>query len=215
MSPTARLNLLLFLGIIVLAGASGAAFSYKFWGPAFELYWTEHWAPKTVKPAVKAGDRTIAECLGVSDYYSAHLTTYFLADSEQSAGGAVDDLRKYDEYCDHVPGTGKVILSVTLMEKEARGLPVAISFYQDELEGRPQGDQRHSFARLPQRNADDGVDGRPSRKISAADRLRRGQGEGRHHRNADRRRAMTKAAITTSGGPRPRRLCRQRKKPVT
>ena len=135
MSPTARLNLFLFIGIIALAGASGAAFSYKFWGPAFELYWTEHWAPKTVKPAVKAGDRTIAECLGVSDYYSAHLTTYFLADSEQSAGGAVDDLRKYDEYCDHVPGTGKVILAVTLMEKEARSLPIAISFYQTDPKG--------------------------------------------------------------------------------
>jgi hypothetical protein len=135
MTPTARLNLLLFIGIVALAGASGAAFSSRFWGPAFELYWTEHWAPKPLKAAVKAGDRTIADCLGVSDYYSAHLTTYFLADSEQSAGGAVDDLRKYDEYCDHVPGTGKVIFAVTLMEKEVRNVPVAVSFYQDDARG--------------------------------------------------------------------------------
>jgi hypothetical protein len=135
MSPTARLNLLLFIGIVALAGASGAAFSYRFWGPAFELYWTDHWAPKTVKPATKAGDRTIADCLGVSDFYSVHLTTYFLADSEQSAGGAVDDMRKYDEYCDHVPGTGKVIFAVTFMEKEVRNQPISLWFYQLDSAG--------------------------------------------------------------------------------
>ncbi len=135
MTPTARLNLLLFLGIIVLAGASGAAFSYKFWGPAFTVYWTEHFAPKTLKPATKAGDRVISDCLGVSDFYSVHLTTYYLADSDESAGGAVDDLRKYDEYCDRVPGTGKVIFAVTFMEKEVRKQPVSLWFYQLDAAG--------------------------------------------------------------------------------
>jgi hypothetical protein len=133
MSPTARLNLLLFLGIALLAGVSGAAFSYSYWGPSFAIYWNEHWKPNT--PAVKAGDRTIADCLGVSDFYSVRLTTYFLADSAESAGGPTDDLRRYDEYCDHVPGTGKVIFAITLMEKEVRNDAVALSFYQDDSRG--------------------------------------------------------------------------------
>jgi hypothetical protein len=134
MSP-GRLNLLVFAGIVLLLGVNGAAFSYKLWGPAFEQRLSDFWRARTLKPAVKAGDRTISECLGVSDFYSVHLTTYFLPDSEESAGGATDDLSKYDEYCDRVPGTGKVIFSVTLLEKEARSDAVALSFYQVESDG--------------------------------------------------------------------------------
>ena len=77
----------------------------------------------------------ISDCLGVSDFYSVHLTTYFLADSDESAGGAVDDLRKYDEYCDRVPGTGKVIFAVTFMEKEVRSERIGLSFYQTDSAG--------------------------------------------------------------------------------
>ncbi|MCC3246481.1 hypothetical protein LG047_14335 [Methylocystis sp. WRRC1] len=135
MTPTGRLNLILFLGIVLLGGVNGAVFSYGWWGPAFNQYVSDFWKAHTLKPAVKAGDRTISECLGVSDFYSVHLTTYFLADSSESAGGATDDLTKYDEYCDRVPGTGKVIFSITLMEKEARGETVALSFFQEESDG--------------------------------------------------------------------------------
>jgi hypothetical protein len=134
MSP-GRLNLLVFAGIVLLIGVNGAAFSYRLWLPALNQYVADFWKAHTLQPAVKAGDRTIAECLGVSDFYSVHLTTYFLPDSEESAGGATDDLSKYDEYCDRVPGTGKVIFSVTLMEKEARNESVALSFYQVESDG--------------------------------------------------------------------------------
>lgn len=135
MSPTARLNLALFLGIVLFAGVNIAGFSYSYWGPAFNQYWSDLWKEHVLQPAVKAGDRTISECLKVSDFYSARLTTYFLADSDESAGGATDDLSKYDEYCDRVPGTGKVIFSITLMEKEARNEPVALSFYQYDAGG--------------------------------------------------------------------------------
>jgi hypothetical protein len=132
MQPSVRFNLLLFFGLLLIGGVNVAAFSYRYWGPALDLYWTEHWKPKSITPAVKAGDRTIADCLGVTDFYSVHLTTYFLADSADSAGGPADDVRKYDEYCDRVPGTGKVILAVTLMEKDVRNSPIALSFYQDD-----------------------------------------------------------------------------------
>jgi hypothetical protein len=135
MSPTARLNLVIFVGIVLLVGVNGAVFSYGFWGPAFNQYLDEFWKAHTLKPAVKAGDRAISECLGVSDFYSVRLTTYFLADSEESAGGSTDDLSRYDEYCDRVPGTGKVIFSITLMEKEVRNEPVALSFHQYDSGG--------------------------------------------------------------------------------
>ena len=135
MTPTGRLNLMLFLGIVLLISVNGVFFSYPLWGPAFNRYVEDFWKAQTLKPAVKAGDRVISDCLGVTDFYSVHLTTYFLADSAESAGGATDDMSKYDEYCDRVPGTGKVILSVTLMEKEARGDAVALSFYQVGADG--------------------------------------------------------------------------------
>jgi hypothetical protein len=126
---------LLFVGIVVLAGSSIAAYSYRYWGPSFEIYWKEHWQPNAMRPAVKAGDRTASDCLKVSDFFSVHLTTYFLADSAENAGGPTDDLSKYDEYCDRVPGTGKAIFSVTLMEKEARGESIALSFYSSDSGG--------------------------------------------------------------------------------
>jgi len=135
MTPTGRMNLLLSAGIALLIGVNGAVFSYGLWGPSFKQYMDDFLKAHTLKPAVKAGDRTISECLGVSDFYSVHLTTYFLADSSESAGGATDDLSKYDEYCDRVPGTGKVIFSITLMEKDARNESVALSFFQYDAQG--------------------------------------------------------------------------------
>jgi hypothetical protein len=135
MSPAGRLNLILFVGIFLLVGVNGAVFTYPLWGPAFNQYVSDFWKARVLKPATKAGDRTVSECLGVSDFYSVHLTTYFLADSSDRAGGAKDDRSRYDEYCDRVPGTGKVIFSITLMEKEARGDAVALAFYQEAPDG--------------------------------------------------------------------------------
>ena len=134
MNPN-RLNLYLFLGILLLVGVNGAVFSYAWWGPAFRQYADDFWKAHTLKPAEKAGDRTISECLGVTDFYSVHLTTYFLSDSDESAGGATDDMKRYAEYCDRVPGTGKVILSITLMEKDARSEPISMAFYRRESDG--------------------------------------------------------------------------------
>lgn len=135
MSPNARLNLMLGTGLALLIGVNAVAFTYKLWGPAVEQYASDFWKAHVLQPAVKAGDRTISECLGVSDFYSAHLTTYFLADSDDSAGGATDDMSKYDEYCDRVPGTGKVIFAITLMEKDARNESVALSFHAYQPDG--------------------------------------------------------------------------------
>lgn len=126
---------MLAAAIILLVGTNVAAFTFKFWGPPLVQEWDDYWKQKLNKPAEKAGDRTISDCLQVSDFYSVHLTTYFLADSADSAGGATDDLRKYAEYCNHVPGTGKVIFALTLMEKEVRNEAVALSFYKYDAKG--------------------------------------------------------------------------------
>ena len=135
MNPNTRLNLILFFTIVLLVGGNAAAFTYKSWGPAVTLAWNDYWNKKMPKPAVKAGDRLASDCLGVSDFYSVHLTTYFLADSDENPGGAVDDMRKYDEYCDRVPGTGRVIFAVTFMEKEVRKERITLSFFQTDSAG--------------------------------------------------------------------------------
>lgn len=135
MDRNIRLNLILFVGIIAFVGANAAAFTYSFWAPSFNLYWNDFLNAHFYRPAVKAGDRTITDCLKVSDFYSARLTTYFLADSDDNAGGAITDMSKYDEYCDRVPGTGRAIFTVTLMEEDVRSQPVALSFFRYGADG--------------------------------------------------------------------------------
>ena len=222
MSP-GRLNLLLFAGIVLLdrrqyrgvflspLGSGLQSICERFLEGACRL-----------RPAVKAGDRTISECLGVSDFYSVHLTTYFLPDSEESAGGPTDDLSKYAEYCDRVPGTGKLIFSVTLMEKDARNESVALSFYQYRYGWRPQADQCFAVSAPLKRLCDFGRERRSQGEISAQARLWRGEERRGHHRNADLRRAMIRALQSEQNGfvnmlarLRARRFCRHRRKPVT
>lgn len=129
MNSNLRLNLLLLAGVLSIIALNLAAFTYSFWASSFNLYWNDFLNATFYRPAVKAGDRTMADCLKVSDFYSARLTTYFLADSDDNAGGRIDDMSRYAEFCDRVPGTGRVIFSITLMEEDVRSLPVGASFY--------------------------------------------------------------------------------------
>ena len=87
----------------------------------------------------------------------------------------MDDRTKYDEYCDRVPGTGKVILAVTFMEKEVRKVRIALSFYQSDSAGA----LKSSFP-CPQRFilaecCDRGCDGRAQGKICPEDCAWRGK----------------------------------------
>lgn len=129
MSPNARLNLILFVAVVLLLGGNAAVFSYPVWGPKLSLLLSK----PTYNPT--NGEHPVSKCLQVSDFYSVQLTTYFLADSAESAGGPVDDRTRYDEYCDKVPGTGRVIFSVVLMEKDARDESVVLSFSRVEPGG--------------------------------------------------------------------------------
>lgn len=127
MSPIARLNVMLAAAVILLAGAIGAMFSYQYWWPKLAIL-----INKPVRD-LTAGEYPAPECLKVSDFYSVHLTTYFLADSQKTAGGP--NITNYAEYCDRVPGTGKVIFSVVLMETDAREESVVLSFWRYEPGG--------------------------------------------------------------------------------
>jgi len=135
MIPSRRLNVILFVVICLLVGVNGAVFSFKFWGPPIVQAWDDYWKEKLNKPAEKAGDRTISDCLKVSDFYSVHLTTYFLADSSEYAGVSTNDLKKYAEYCDRLPEPGRLIFAITLMEKEVRKDQLSLSFYEYDNAG--------------------------------------------------------------------------------
>ncbi len=67
MSPIVRLNLMLSAALVLLVGVNAAIFSYPYW-------------PKSkASRDPTAGEYPVSECLKVSDFYSVHLTTYFLA----------------------------------------------------------------------------------------------------------------------------------------
>lgn len=129
MNSSARSNLILAAVALLLIGGNVSAFTYSWWEPKLSLLLT-----KPVRDPTN-GEHPVSECLKVSDFYSVQLTTYFLADSYESAGGPTDDTTRYDEYCDQVPGTGRVIFSVVLMEKDARDESVVLSFSRYEPKG--------------------------------------------------------------------------------
>jgi hypothetical protein len=85
MSP-GRLNALVFAGIVLLIGVNGAAFSYRLLGSGLNHMWTtlEGAYAKTSREGGRSHD---FECLGVSDFYSVHLTRHIPAGLEESAGG--------------------------------------------------------------------------------------------------------------------------------
>ena len=223
MSPTGRLNLIAFRGHRSAVGVNGAAFSYRTLGSGLQPICGRLLEGAYAKPAVKAGDRTISECLGVSDFYSVHLTTYFLPDSDESAGGPTDDLSKYDEYCDRVPGTGKVIFSVTLMEKDARNESVALSFYQVDTDGGLKQinalPSRAAFKRLCDVGRERSLtrENICSSSPSARRRTRRTRSRCRSSSANDRRVCKAVRADLSSllARLRARRFCRHRRKPVT
>ncbi len=74
-------------------------------------------------------------CLKVSDFYSVHLTTYFLAATWGSDMDSKSQGKRYDQYCDRIPGIGKAIFTVDLMEQDARALSVALSLSQYNARG--------------------------------------------------------------------------------
>ncbi|MCI0597928.1 MAG: hypothetical protein L0Y60_00130 [Beijerinckiaceae bacterium] len=75
-------------------------------------------------------------CLKVSDFYSVHLTTYFLASAGDDGTDPKVNSKQFMQVCDRIPGTGKVVFTVDLMEQDARDMPVALSLSRYDSEGR-------------------------------------------------------------------------------
>lgn len=73
-------------------------------------------------------------CLKVSDFYSVHLTAYFLAAGDDEKEPK-EQAKRYMQVCDRIPGTGQVIFTVDLMEQDARDVPVALSLLHFDSRG--------------------------------------------------------------------------------
>ena len=89
----------------------------------------------TMQSSNSARNNNQHSCLKVSDFYSVHLTTYFLSAIDSRVEGQKSPTKKYDQFCDHIPGEGLVVFTVDLMEQDARDLPVALSFSQYDSRG--------------------------------------------------------------------------------
>jgi hypothetical protein len=119
-----RMNWILFAVLALLIGGNLMIFLYPLWQV---IRLKEEQSRAKNQPS----------CLKTSDFYSVHLTTYYLA---ASGDGALDPKekakRRYDPYCDRIPGTGQVMFTVDLMEQDTRKMPVALSLSQYSSEGR-------------------------------------------------------------------------------
>jgi len=85
------------------------------------------WQASGPKSNFLGGEHPVSECLKVSDFYSVQLTTYFL---EAARDGGRDDMHKaimFVDHCDRIPGPGKVIFTIDLMESDTREQPAVLS----------------------------------------------------------------------------------------
>lgn len=112
----ARLNWILFAFVIFLIGVNIALFL------PLPRWWTEK------------QNKNEPSCLKVSDFYSVHLTTYFLPDSGKESANA-NGKKLYMPYCDQVPGTGQAVFTIDLMEQDARDQLVALSLSHYDASG--------------------------------------------------------------------------------
>jgi hypothetical protein len=83
-----------------------------------------------------AQNKNQPSCLKVSDFYSVHLTTYFLAATGLGDMDPKDKAKRHIQVCDRIPGTGQVVFTVDLMEQDTRGVPVGFSLSRYDTGGR-------------------------------------------------------------------------------
>lgn len=116
------LNWTLFAVMVLLIGVNATIFLRPRWLASLTT--------------VSSQGKNLPACLKTSDFYAAHLTTYFLP---ATADGALDPKRKarrYEEYCDHIPGPGQVAFTVDLMDLDTRNISVALSLSRINSGGR-------------------------------------------------------------------------------
>ncbi|MGO9236267.1 MAG: hypothetical protein ACLP4V_20160 [Methylocella sp.] len=102
--------------------------SIGFLYPNWQILWQ-------IRDASSEEGKNLLSCLKVSDFYSVHLTTFFLAAALDDDSDPRKKAMRYNQYCDRIPGTGKVIFTVDLMEQDARDQSVALSLSQYNPQG--------------------------------------------------------------------------------
>ena len=105
-----------------------AALSMIFLYPQWQTLW---------QMSQSSEGKNMPSCLKVSDFYSVHLTTYFLSTAADGDSGQKGKAMRYSQYCDRIPDTGKVIFTVDLMEQDARDQSVMLSFSRYNHQGQP------------------------------------------------------------------------------
>lgn len=79
--------------------------------------------------------KNLPSCLKVTDFYSVHLTSYFLPAALDDDSDPREKAMRYNQFCDRIPDTGKVIFTVDLMEQDARDQSVVLSLSRYTPEG--------------------------------------------------------------------------------
>ena len=85
----ARLNWILFAAVLLLIGGNVLLFGG-----------IPRWL--TAAPASAPPSDNEPSCLKVSDFYSVHLTTFFLA-ADENGGDPKGKTKRYMPYCDRIP----------------------------------------------------------------------------------------------------------------
>src|ERR1700730_7319678 len=89
----------------------------------------------TMQSSNSARNNNQYSCLKVSDFYSVHLTTYFLSAIDSGVEGPKSKTKKYDQFCDRIPGEGQAVFTVDLVEQDTRDLPGSLSLSHYDLRG--------------------------------------------------------------------------------
>ena len=92
-------------------------------------------ALRQMRDASSEEGKNLPSCLKVSDFYSVHLTSFFLPAALDDDSDPREKAMRYNQYCDRLPGTGKVIFTVDLMEQDARDQSVVLSLSQYNSQG--------------------------------------------------------------------------------
>ncbi|MCL2453645.1 MAG: hypothetical protein FWD08_08415 [Alphaproteobacteria bacterium] len=79
--------------------------------------------------------KNLPSCLKVSDFYSVHLTSFYLPTALDDDADPREKAMRYKQFCDHIPGPGKVIFTVDLMEDDARAQSVQLSLLRYDRDG--------------------------------------------------------------------------------
>lgn len=136
MNVNGRLILILFAAVVALIGGNVIVFLHPRWE-----------ASRPARDRLEAENQ--GSCLKVSDFYSVHLTSFFLGAPDEP-GRSKDNPN--GQYCDRIPGTGLVVFTVDLMEQDARDQSVALSLSRYDSQG-----QLKVLKELPPKLHPDGV----------------------------------------------------------